>query len=61
MRPNAAEAAALGAVPVIGIDNLGEAMAHLSGVEARVAAAREHQRRRFAAGNLGSLERGMEE
>jgi magnesium chelatase family protein len=34
-RANAAEAAALGAVPVIAIDDLGEAMAHLSGVEAR--------------------------
>ena len=34
-RANAAEAAALGAVPVIAIEDLGEAVAHLSGVEAR--------------------------
>ncbi|HEX2164405.1 MAG TPA: YifB family Mg chelatase-like AAA ATPase, partial [Thermoanaerobaculia bacterium] len=34
-RANAAEAAALGAVPVVAIGDLGEAVAHLAGLEAR--------------------------
>jgi magnesium chelatase family protein len=34
-RANAAEAAALGSVPVIAVEDLGQAVAHLSGLEAR--------------------------